>query len=51
MQVLNEIFWLLPHAVVLAVACSWFDVIINVSGIIRWTIWNTVLLKHWLEGL
>lgn len=42
MQILNAIFWIVPHAVILTVSCSWFDVIINVSGVIRWTIWNTV---------
>ena len=41
-QILNVIFWIVPHAVILTVSCSWFDVIINVSGCVRWTIWNTV---------
>lgn len=41
-QIVNAVFWLVPHAVVLSASCSWFNVIINVSGVIRWTIWNLV---------
>ena len=46
LQIVNVIFWIVPHAVILTVDCSWFDVIINVSGVIRWTIWNTVGPTH-----
>ena len=42
MQIVNVVFWMLPHAVILSVSCSWFGVIVNVSGLIRWTMWNTV---------
>ena len=46
LQIVSVIFWIVPHAVILTVDCSWFDVIINVSGVIRWTIWNTVGPTH-----
>ena len=39
-------FWIVPHAVVLSISCSWFGVAVNVSGVIRWTIWNTVSRSH-----
>ncbi len=42
MQLVNVVFWMLPHAVILSVSCSWFGVVVNVSGLIRWTMWNTV---------
>ena len=46
LQILNVTFWIVPHAVILTVGCSWFDVVVNVSGVIRWTIWNTVSPTH-----
>ena len=28
-QILNVVFWIVPHGVILTDACSWFNVIIN----------------------
>ncbi|EIE24300.1 alpha/beta-hydrolase [Coccomyxa subellipsoidea C-169] len=40
----NVTFWLTPHTHILATSCGWFDAIIDHSGVIQWTMWNTIFL-------
>ena len=42
MQIVNVVFWMPPHAIIHSLSCSWFSMIVHVSGLIRWTMWNTV---------
>ena len=51
MQIVNVVFWIVPNAVVLSVSCSWFSMAVNISGAIRWTIWNTVRLRLYMNVL
>ena len=34
-QTINVLFWMLPHIWILSRQCAWFDLIINISGLIR----------------
>ncbi|KAK9788444.1 hypothetical protein WJX73_010754 [Symbiochloris irregularis] len=50
-QIVNLIFWLVPNVhVIKNFPCSFFDLIIDVSGVLRWSCWNTTLVVYAIMG-
>ena len=43
-QLVNACFYVIPNAYIIAqwAHCVWFEMLINASGFLRWTCWNTV---------
>ena len=38
-QLVNAIFYLLPNVYSLAGPCRWYSAVVDVSGVVRWTMW------------
>ncbi len=50
-QMVNVTFWLTPHVHILLTSCGWFGNLANASGVIQWTMWNTVSLLRCCDAL
>ncbi|KAK9906876.1 hypothetical protein WJX75_009592 [Coccomyxa subellipsoidea] len=50
LQTVNVTFWLTPHVHILITRCGWSDHIVLVSGLIQWTMWNTIFLTLTISG-
>lgn len=49
LQLVNTIFFLLPNAYILGTNCGWFDHVVQWSGWVRWTCWNSLFLLFWMQ--
>ncbi|KAK9818417.1 hypothetical protein WJX72_012370 [[Myrmecia] bisecta] len=49
-QMVNLVFYLVPNVYTLLHACAWYHPIVHVSGLLRWTCWNTLFFLATVQG-